>query len=108
MDEYVYICKCHSYEHQIGFSHDTEDKTMYVSPHLCTNYGFWRRLWVGLRYTFGYKSRYGAWDEVIFEENDIIGLRDYLNQIIKNEYNGNRKDGQRQVVGGEFIAERTT
>ncbi len=31
--------------------------------HLNPSYRFWKRLWMGLRFIFGYRSRYGEWDD---------------------------------------------
>jgi ethanolamine utilization protein EutP (predicted NTPase) len=42
----------------------------------------------GVKYIFGYKSKYGAWDEFIFNSNDADKLQelvDYLKQQNENE-----------------------
>jgi len=35
-------------------------------------------LWYGLKYAFGYRSRYGAWDEMMFKPEDLLKLREHL------------------------------
>jgi hypothetical protein len=84
----VFICECYSMDHQCKFWHDTteyEDGTkfdeLYFIPHLTTHNSFWKRLWHGLKYAFGYTSRYGAWDEMLFSTEDQKKLRDYLNKL---------------------------
>ena len=81
MERKFFICECHSLEHQIIFWYDSEDKTLYCDPHLVTHRNFFKRLWVGLKYAFGYKSRYGSWDETMFKPEDLKRLKDYLNNI---------------------------
>jgi hypothetical protein len=82
----VFICECHSFEHQMKFIHDAEDNSLYVYVHL-TKDSFWRRLKKGIQYIFGHSSRFGEWDEFIFQEKDEDELREFLNQIKR------KKDG---------------
>jgi hypothetical protein len=42
---------------------------------------FWSRLKYGLKYIFGYKSRYGAWDEFILNPNDADKLQDVVDYL---------------------------
>ncbi len=72
MEEEIIICACHSFEHQAIFWYDSTDhfKDFYVYIHLITYKNFFKRLWYGLKYAFGYKSRFGAWDQFIFDEEN--------------------------------------
>lgn len=81
MDRQTMICDCHSLEHQVIFWFDEEDGFLYCEPHLTTHRGFFQRLLYGLKYAFGYKSRYGAWDSTIFKEKDLKKLRNYLKKM---------------------------
>jgi hypothetical protein len=76
-DELIIICACHSFEHQAIFW-DGEEWGMHIYFHLNTHKGFWGRLWHGLQYAFGYKSRYGCWDEFILNDEDKDKLIAYL------------------------------
>jgi hypothetical protein len=52
----------------------------YVHIHL-TKKPFWERVKYGFKYIFGYQSRYGAFDEFIFNPEDADKLQkvvDYL------------------------------
>ena len=80
MGRLVLICECHSLEHQLVFWYDEESGELYCEPHLVTHRGFLKRLWTGLKYAFGYKSRYGQWDSTIFKEEDLQQLKDYLDK----------------------------
>lgn len=79
----LFICQCHNTEHQLIFSYfpEDEDKDVYVSIHLIPEYRFWKRIWRAIRYIFGYRSRYGHFDEFIFKKSDAKRLQkvvDYL------------------------------
>ena len=82
----IFICECHSLEHQAKFFYDGEDNRLYVYVHLA-RHGFWKRLVAGIKYIFGYSSRFGEWDQFIFKEEDEGKLREFLNQI-KREKDG--------------------
>ena len=71
----VLICDCSSREHQIIIEHDNEDNLTYCHIHL-VKHGFWRRLKAGLKYIFGYKCRYGQWEEFILKPEHANQLRE--------------------------------
>ena len=76
------ICNCSSIEHQLVFSTiaDDPDRWVYVHVHLC-GCPFFQRLWAGLKYIFGYKCKYGNFEEVILDESHADQLQkivDYL------------------------------
>lgn len=73
--EEMFICSCGSLEHQIFFWYWPEEKNIYLEVHLITHDNFFKRLWAGLKYVFGYKSRFGEWDEFIL---DYIGQEKLL------------------------------
>ena len=81
MEREVFICECNSLEHQIIFWYDEEDNMLYCEPHLTTHRNFIKRLWYGLKYAFGYKSRFGDWDSSIFKPEDLDRLRNCLDKI---------------------------
>ena len=77
MKQQLYICSCSSTEHQMIFlpSPDKSEKMIYVEVHLVKK-SFWYRLKYGLKYIFGYKSKYGAFDEMILDHEHSKQLRD--------------------------------
>jgi len=78
MERQIMICECNSLEHQVTFWYDEEYDILYNEIHLTTNRNFFKRLWYGLKYAFGYRSRYGAWDEMMFKPEDLLKLREHL------------------------------
>lgn len=95
MKQQLYICECHSTEHQMVWnsSPDENEKMIYVSIHLLKK-PFLQRLKHGLKYIFGYQSRYGAFDEIILSEKhskQLIDASYYLDpkgheQYLENTY----------------------
>jgi hypothetical protein len=78
MNREILICDCNSLDHQLAIWWDDEDKLMYAYIHLGTRKNFFQRLAYGIKYTFGYKSRFGAWDEFIFSEEAEQSLQKFL------------------------------
>ncbi len=77
----VFICDCHSPEHQIVVSYfpdDPKDQLMYLQPRLNHYMGFWKRLWTGLGYIFGKKE--ACYDEVILNKEQMVELRDAIDK----------------------------
>lgn len=70
------VCDCNDYEHQIHFDYWEEnddadgivDKSLFLTVHLADK-PFWQRLKYGIMYIFGYKSRYGAFDEFVLSKD---------------------------------------
>ena len=76
MQQETLICQCHSIEHQVSFNwvEDTElEGEVYMEVHL-KPLSFWERLKHGVKYIFGYRCRYGDFDEVILKKNDVHKL----------------------------------
>jgi len=74
----IFICKCHSLEHQAIFWYDEDEKELYVNIHLQDYKSFFKRLLHGIKYIFGHKSIYGDWDGFLFKENDMKELKRFL------------------------------
>lgn len=79
----LFVCDCNSREHQIIIEHDPEDNLMYCHIHL-VNFSFFSRLKSGLKYIFGYKCRYGHWDEFIWKPEDADRLIE-IGKTLKNK-----------------------
>jgi len=77
-DTLIQICACYSFEHQVIFWWCEEDKMLYAHFHLHTRDCFFKKLWLGLKFAFGYKCKYGAWDEFIFDEENLKQLYEFL------------------------------
>jgi hypothetical protein len=93
MDTELIICQCHSTDHQFIFLYDEDvdkegnvtDRTVYIHTHLRT-FGFWTRLKYGIKYIFGYRSRYGEFDEFIIKPEDVSKFENVV-KFMKGEHN---------------------
>ena len=80
MEQEFFICQCNSPEHQLIFNYFKDDKFGDVTIHLVPD-TFWRRIKNAIKYIFGYRSKYGDFDEFIFKKEDANKLQsvvDYL------------------------------
>jgi hypothetical protein len=83
MTETVLICSCNSTEHQIVIYLEKDDlygPEAYVHIHLVKR-SFWYRLKYAIKYVFGYKSKYGAWDEFILSPTHVARLEKLVNHL---------------------------
>lgn len=78
----IFVCHCNSTEHQIVFNYDKEDNLVYCNIHL-TGGSFWQRLKGGLKYIFGYRSKYGDWDEFIWKAEHAGKLQQLADTLRK-------------------------
>lgn len=85
MQEYLHIkCDCHSPEHQLTVYKDSEDNEVWLEIHLITYKNFFKRLWVGLKYAFGYKCRYGNFDTTLLSKESCEKLSKFLETNSQN------------------------
>ena len=80
-NEILFLCECSSCEHQLIARWDKTDKEVYISILLSNCYGFWKRLWEAIKYIFGYKCRYGHFDEVILRKEDANNLQSIVDHL---------------------------
>lgn len=81
----ILVCECHSTEHQLIVLYSNEDDYPMVYLHIHLNKrSFWQRLKYGVKYIFGYKSQYGAFDEFIFNSDDVEKVGRIV-KYLKNE-----------------------
>ena len=87
MEEELFVCDCGDPGHQfiVSWYPDDEDwnDLLYFQVHLNQRYSFWKRLWIGIKYVFGYKCRFGAFDEILINKHDAKRLRTSLDDFIK-------------------------
>jgi hypothetical protein len=92
----VITCARGAADHQIlvrfdsGFDGNEEGDTrtykeVYLQPYLITHKNFFSRLWWGLRYAFGYRSRLGSWDDIIITHHNIQTLKEVVEWIEKTK-----------------------
>jgi len=83
----TFICSCNSLEHQLSFWYDDEYNELYTEVHLYTYKNIFKRIISAIKYVFGYKSKYGDWDSIIFKNDDVEKLKNYLNNLNNDKTN---------------------
>jgi hypothetical protein len=79
-------CQCFSPEHSLRFVLDLDegDPGIHTEVYLGSYPWGWKRVWVGVRYIFGYKSRYGAWDCFLLQPADAVRLASLCDRLVKH------------------------
>ena len=70
---------CCSLEHQMVIS--LNRGLVVVQIHLVNYRNVFQRIWVGLRYMCGYKTKYGPWDEMILDISHVQQLETTLEYL---------------------------
>lgn len=84
-EKLVLECACSSDEHTViaKLSDDDNYKEVYLAIYL-TKLSFWKRLCLGVKYIFGYQCRFGAFEEVIWTDENIPEIEKILAHLSKN------------------------
>ena len=67
MKDEIIICECSSAEHQLVLRFDDDKdlgRQVFMEIHLVPLV-WYKRLWLGIKYIFGYKCKYGNFEDVI-------------------------------------------
>lgn len=78
MKREYFECECFSDEHTLTFTLDPDDGELYTSVFLKQWHPWYARLWIAIKYLFGYKCKYGHWGTWILREEDSQRLADLL------------------------------
>lgn len=85
MKDEIIICDCSSAEHQLVLRFDDDKdlgRQVFVEIHLVPLV-WYKRLWLGIKYIFGYKCCYGNFEEMILSPKharQIYGLYRFLRE----------------------------
>jgi len=85
METKLVLCDCGWSEHQMIWSYflDEEDEPfIYVHIHLVGHNNIFQRVWLALRYVFGYPCKYGHWDEILIDEQVALELQEYIDLFL--------------------------
>ena len=69
-------CSCESSDHVLRVSHDPDEEIkslLYVETHL-KNLSFFKRLWLAIKYIFGFQSKYGHWEEYLWDKGTALKM----------------------------------
>ena len=111
----LFICECGDTRDQIiirFWSDDVYEKdypSVYVSYYL-NKFGFWKRLWHGIRYIFGYTTKWGDFGELILDPSDhekLYKVYMYLKKAydVQNQIHMVDKDLDEDTYKGELYAD---
>ena len=71
MEKELFICDCCKTEHMIMFNYDKGENYKFVYAHIhLTKRSFFGRLKYAFKYIFGYKCRYGAFEELVISKDN--------------------------------------
>lgn len=85
METHTIHCQCSSDEHHLVYRFDPDERTIYTSVYLHQYRGFWKRVWVAVKYVFGYQSKYGAWDCVDMGPEQVKQLHALTVHALKDQ-----------------------
>jgi len=69
----IMVCQCSSMEHHVAYWIDGEDGQVYMNVYL-SPLPFLQRVWAALKYIFGYRCKYGHWEEFVLGEEHVEDL----------------------------------
>lgn len=98
MEDKIIICDCSSAEHQMVLRYDDDKdlgRMVYVEIHLVP-LAWYKRLWIGIKYIFGYKCCYGNFEEMILSPKHARQVYDLYRFL-------NRPNLNRQVVSPDEL-----
>ncbi len=83
MKHQYFECDCNSEEHTIRFTWFEDEKDpdfahYYMSTTLHQYRSIWKRLWIALKYIFGYECVYGHWDCTSLSKEQSRKLAEFL------------------------------
>ena len=78
------ICECNSPEHSVLVFFDDDDNypLVYFEVHL-KKISWYKRVLYGIKYIFGYQSKYGAFDTFIFKHTDTEKIEKIVRYLKK-------------------------
>lgn len=77
-------CICDSSEHVLRVVKDDND--IYIEVQLHKHHNIFKRMWLAVKYIFGYESEYGHWDcWIIKNKEDANRLINILEGYTKND-----------------------
>jgi len=91
LKQQLFVCDCGDVSHQfiVSWYKDNVDwnDELYIQVHLNQSMGFWKRLWHGIKYIFGFKCRFGSFDEVLLKPKEVERLQKALDEFVKFDKN---------------------
>jgi hypothetical protein len=88
-------CDCNSPEHTLRFMYmppykyqnGLEEGELYTEVYLQQYRNVFKRIWIALKYIFGYKCRYGHFDCTIIKKEDYQRFKRLIDKVIQDKDN---------------------
>ena len=91
----IFVCDCHSLEHIYSMWYEEDYNQLYIEPVLSTPDNFFLRVWVAIKYIFGYKSVYGPFDSLIINVDDMPSIIEHMDIVIAEDTIRERKHNKK-------------
>ena len=85
MKKHYIDCDCQDFDHLLRIAYfDDKDihNELYIEVHLRQK-SFLKRLWLGLKYVFGFRSSFGDFDEFVMTRKKVLEIKKVLEDFIK-------------------------
>lgn len=78
-------CTCDAPEHTIRIAYFKDDSDLlYIDTPLTYNYNIWHRIKLAVKYIFGYRSRYGFYQEFVLTPDRVKELKSVLDEFLED------------------------
>jgi len=84
IESYYFDCTCSTPEHTFRFIRCPEDGTVWMEVHLSRWRSVFKRIWVAIKYVFGYRCRFGNWDTCELHPADAEKMIALMEMILKD------------------------
>lgn len=92
----LFVCQCGDVDHSLIMEADDEWGSVFCYVHLVRD-GFFKRIWNAVRYIFGRRSRYGDFDEFIFNPEDADRLQEVVDKLKKYRDEGKDEEYRKKI-----------
>ena len=87
----IIICNCESIEHQVQITYDERHDEFLMTFHLQYRENIFHRIWVAIKYILGHRSKYGEWDEIVFNTSMARMIAEFLLPSVTNNLDSDKK-----------------
>ena len=85
--QFVVNCTCNLPSHMLHFYYDEENKELTITTVLSTEKNIFKRIWIAIRYIFGYNKWMCEFQDTLLPMNKIEELQKLLKQAMNpDEY----------------------
>jgi len=74
-------CACKSPDHVIRLGKFDDEDEAWLEVQLPSYHNVFKRIWMAIKYVFGYKCRYGYWDCFIIHKEEAEQIREFLREL---------------------------